>query len=52
MIIEAKALEIDKIIFLNVFEHIYFKRVFHLKNMNFENVSLTKVIHFFVILKI
>ncbi len=49
MTIKKKALEIDKIHFkthLNIFvSNVYLT----LKIMNFENVSLTKVIHFCII---
>jgi len=44
MIIKAKTLEIVEIHCKTQFEHICFKHVF-----NFENVLLTKVIHFYVI---
>ncbi len=44
----AKGLEI--MLFLNnQFEHIWFKCVFTLKIMDFENVALTKVVHIYVI---
>ncbi len=33
----------------NQFEHIWFKCVFTLKIMDFENVALTKVVHIYVI---
>jgi hypothetical protein len=44
MIIKAKMFEIVEIHFKTQFDHICFKNVF-----NFENVLLTKVIHFYVI---
>jgi hypothetical protein len=30
------------------FEHIWFKGVFNLKLMDFENITLTKVVHIFM----
>jgi hypothetical protein len=46
MIIKSKALEVGKKSFKNTFEHICFKHAF---DLDFENVFLTKFIHFYVI---
>ncbi len=39
----------NKNCFYNPFEHIWFKSAFNLKNMDFENVPLTKFVHIYVI---
>jgi hypothetical protein len=39
----------DENCFYNQFEHIWFKSVFDPKNLDFENVPLTKVVHVYVI---
>ncbi len=51
MITRAKRIEIGEIHFYNTFECIWFKCVFGPKNYEFEDVTLAKIIQFYVIKK-
>jgi hypothetical protein len=49
MIKKAKGLELMKIIFITLLNTFGSKVLLTLKNMDFENVPLTKVVHIYVI---
>jgi predicted nuclease of restriction endonuclease-like (RecB) superfamily len=47
--LKSKRIRNDEFFIYNLFEHIWFKMFLILKNMDFENVPLTKVVHIYVI---
>jgi hypothetical protein len=49
MIKKAKGLELMKIVFITLLRSFDSKVLLTLRNMNFENVLLTKVVHIYVI---